>query len=327
MSNTPATSNQQEEIDLGYLINKINQLFRRAVVALYDIISFYLKYKFIVLALIIVGFGYGFYKESNSRPVLDNKAIVIPNFESVDYLYEKVDALNAKIQLKDSVFLKSIFGSNHKRVKKVEIESISDLYNFAAKSRENIDILRILFKDQEVSEFVEDITTSKYFKYHKLNVKIVGTSETQEIFNQTISFFNNNSHFSDYKSNFIENNDWQIEVNKQMITQIDSILSSMISSGNQSNQGVLISDNSQLHNLIERKRLLAESSLKLQMQAVDFEDIIKVVSADFNLIETEGFVISPKIKYPILLLFFFTLFFFFRYLFKNLKRIAEKSEN
>ncbi|MCR9182176.1 MAG: hypothetical protein NXH73_04555 [Flavobacteriaceae bacterium] len=327
MSNTSQTTSQQEEIDLGYLIKKINHLFKRAVVALYEVISFYLKHKFIVLAIIIVGFAYGFYKETTSKPVLNNKAIVIPNFESVDYLYEKVDALNAKIQSKDSVYLKSIFGSNQRRVKKIEIEPISDLYNFAAKSRENIDILRILFKDQEVSEFVEDITTSKYFKYHKLNVKIAGNSETEEVFKQIISFFNENSHFSDYKNDFIENNDWQIEIHKQMITQIDSILTSVISNAGQSNQGVLISDNSQLHNLIERKRLLAESSLKLKMQSVDFKDVIKVVSVDFNLLDTEGFKISPKIKYPILLLFFFTLFFFFRYLFKTLKRIAEKSEN
>lgn len=327
MSNQLDQKNQSEEIDLGFLIHKINQLFKKAVVALFKIISFYLNYKFVVIALIVIGVAYGYYKDATAKPVFNNEAIVIPNFESVDYLYDKVEALNAKIESRDSIYLKTILDTNYRKVRKIEIDPIVDIYNFISKSRENIDIFRIFTQNQDIKEYMDEFSNSKYYKYHRMNVKIKGEEDSPEIFNQILSFFNDNSHYKNYQKDFIDRNNKQIEIHEQMIIQIDTILSSVTSSAGQSNQGVLISDNSQLHNLIERKRILSEEILKMKIQAVDYEDIIKVVKADYNLIDTEGFTISPKIKYPLLLIFLFSMVFFIRHLYNNLKKIAENTEN
>lgn len=327
MSNQLDQKNQSEEIDLGFLIHKINQLFKKSIVALFKIISFYLNYKFVVIALIVIGVAYGYYKDATAKPVFNNEAIVIPNFESVDYLYDKVEALNAKIESKDSIYLKTILDTNYRKVRKIEIEPIVDIYNFISKSRENIDIFRIFTQNQDIKEYMDEFSNSKYYKYHRMNIKIKGEQDSPEIFNQILSFFNDNNHYKNYQKDFIDRNNKQIEIHEQMIIQIDTILSSVTSSAGQSNQGVLISDNSQLHNLIERKRILSEEILKMKIQAVDYEDIIKVVKADYNLIETEGFTISPKIKSPLLLIFLFSMVFFIRHLYNNLKKIAENTEN
>ncbi len=40
----------------------------------------------------------------------NNEVIVIPNFESVDYLYDKVEDSIQKIASNDTIYLKKIFG-------------------------------------------------------------------------------------------------------------------------------------------------------------------------------------------------------------------------
>lgn len=327
MSNIPVNNNQTEEIDLGFLIHKINQLFKKAVVTFFQIITFYLNYKFIVLALIIMGVAYGYYKDATSKPVFKNEAIVIPNFESVDYLYDKVEALNAKITSKDTVYLKTILDTNYRKVRKIEIEPIIDIYNFAAQSRENIDIFRILFQNQELSYFVEDITTSKYYKYHRLNFVIRGEDQSPLIVKQLLTYFNDNEHFADYQKIYSENTAFQIKQNTSIIAQVDSLIQSTISFSKKTNgnQSVSINDNSDLGNLMFRKQEALNARIDLLKQEKDIIQPIKEVSLNFNLPTDKGFILRNKVKYPIIFILIFSLIFYLRYLYKKLEAIAKSN--
>src|SRR5690606_24972696 len=105
-------TNQTEEIDLGYLFKKAGDIFKNCVKILFQIIAFFLKYKFIVIALIVIGFAYGYYKDSNAKKSYSNQGIVIPNFESVDYLYNSIENLNTKIRQADTLFLQKVLDTN-----------------------------------------------------------------------------------------------------------------------------------------------------------------------------------------------------------------------
>lgn len=317
-------TNQTEEIDLGYLFKKIGDLFKSCVKILFQIIAFFLKYKFIVLALIIIGFAYGYYKDSNAKKSYSNQGIVIPNFESVDYLYDNVENFNAKIEAADTLYLKKVLDSNFRKIRKIEIEPIADIYNLMTKSREQIDVFRILFQNQDLSEFVEDMTTSKYYKYHRINFKIVGENSSEKMISDVLNHWNSNEHFTKYASLYRENAKLQIEENKKMITQIDSIISS-ITSGNlkNTNSGVVISENSYLHMLIERKSSLLDELLASEIKQADYDAPVKLANMEYNIYIESG--ISNKIKYPIQLVFLFSLIFFIRYSYKKLKEIAENN--
>lgn len=319
-----ANSNQTEEIDLGYLFKKIGDLFNRCVKILFQIISFFLKYKFIVLALIIIGFAYGYYKDSTAKKSYSNQGIVIPNFGSVDYLYNNIEHLNAKISSRDTLFLKKVLDTNFRKIKKIEIEPITDIYNLMTKSREQIDVFRILFQNQDLSDFVEDMTTSKYYKYHQINFNIVGDASSEKIVGDILNFWNSNEHYTKYASIYRENANFQVTENKNMIAQIDSIISS-ITSGNvkSTNPGVVISENTNLHFLIERKSELLDELLASEIRQADYDDAIKLVNMEYNIYTSSG--ISNKIKYPIQLVFLFSLIFFIRYSYKKLKEIAENN--
>ncbi|NCT18276.1 MAG: hypothetical protein COZ75_05510 [Flavobacteriaceae bacterium CG_4_8_14_3_um_filter_34_10] len=327
MSNQPTHSNQTEEIDLGYLFKKLGDFFKRCVKLLFLIIAFFIKFKIIVIFLILIGLAYGYYKDITSKKIYANEAIVIPNFGSVDYLYDKVKAINTKISANDTLYLQAILDTNFRKIKKIEIEPIIDIYNFAAQSRENIDIFRILFQNQELAEFVEDLTTSKYYKYHRINFTVVGNEDSELIIKQLLDYFNNNEHYNQYQEINTENTALLIKESTIMISQIDSLIQSAIrdSSKNNGSQSVNINDKSDLGTLIYRKQEILKSRLELLTKEKDQVQIIKQVSLNYNLTPEKGFSISNKIKYPILFVLLFSLVFFIRYAYNKLEAIAKSN--
>src|SRR5690554_4957628 len=115
-----AQQNTSEEIDLGYLFKKSNDFIRSFVRAIFQVLAFYVKYWIILLVLVLLGWGYGYYVDSNSKKTYINEGIVIPNFESVDYLYKNINFLNNKIRQNDTTFLKNVFPSGYDRVNAIE---------------------------------------------------------------------------------------------------------------------------------------------------------------------------------------------------------------
>lgn len=327
MSNHPENKNHSEEIDLGILTKKLNSAFKKLIKLVFEAFGIFVKYKIIVAILLIIGIAYGFYKDKTSHKTYYNQVIVIPNFGSVDYLYEKVAALNAKVADKDSVYLKAILGSDYENLRKIEIEPIVDIYNFAAQSRENLDIFRILFQNQDLSEFVEDMTTSKYYKHHNINFSISGTDSSEKMVNKILNYFNENDHYKVYKEVLRENTDYLLKENSKMIGQIDSLIQSAVyfTKRTETGSSFSINDNSDLGSLIYRKELILKERALLLQQNEDQVEIIKKVSANYNLIPMDVIIISNKVKYPLLLILLFSLFFFMRFAYKKSAEIAKSS--
>lgn len=322
MSNTPTTHNQQEEIDLGYLFKKLSDFFKKIVKLLFQVISFFIRFKIIVLVLIIIGVSFGIYKDLNSKKVYNHELIVIPNFESVDYLYSSLQAVDAKFRENDTIFLKKNFGSHSKEIISIEIEPIPDIYNFVTDSREKVDVFRILFQNQDLGDFVENIVTSKYYKYHKVNITTVGEQGLDGVIDKIFDYINANEHYLKYQEVGKQNTQLQIRQHERMISQIDSILRATALQP-EGNYSVYLSETGQLHNLVETNQKLMENHLKLLKKEVDQDKIIMVVSANYNL-PPEGFRLSNKVKYPLVLVFLFSFLFFIRHSYRKLKEIANQ---
>jgi hypothetical protein len=314
--------NSSEEVDLGYLLKKSNDIFKNIAKGIFKAIDFFIKNIIWVVLLIIVGVIIGFYKDYKAVKSYDNQVIVIPNFESVDYLYDKVEAINSKIAGNDTVFLRKIFNENVGKLGIIEIEPIVDIYNFISQSRENIDILRILAQNQDFSEYIEDISTSKYYKYHRLKISITGIEDSEKIINDLFVYLNENEHFKGYQDIFKETKAYDIQEHYKMISQVDSLVKASTRI-NDNNNNVSVSTNSDQHYLIERKRLLIDDIYHLKMELLDYSSPIKIVNIDYNLKKEKLLEISNKVKYPIFLLFAFSFIFFIIHLFKTLRKYSE----
>src|SRR5690554_4721879 len=85
-------ANQQhtEDIDMNYLFRKFKSFLKRIIKLIYSIITFFIKYWIVTLLLILIGLGWGYYKEKVVDKTFVNEGIVIPNYGSVDYLYSTI---------------------------------------------------------------------------------------------------------------------------------------------------------------------------------------------------------------------------------------------
>lgn len=323
MSENIPTQQASEEIDLGYLFKKIGDFFKKCLLVLFKIITFFLKYKFIILVLIVVGVVLGFYKDVTSEPILNNEAIVIPNFGGVDYLYDKVNALNAKIEAEDTLYLKTIMGGNYEKLKEIEVEHIDDLFNNVSSSGDRVELFDILSQSKEADEFLNYYSITKTYKHHRLTFQIEGKDDSIEIVESIMEFLNNNSHYQEYLEIYKEHNKFLIDFNIEILKQIDSLLAQQTREVRSSNSQVFeIDEKNYIPQLIDRKQEISRNLLALKKNEVDYSKSIKVIKVDYNLLNTEKFKISPKILYPILLVITFCLIFLLKYIYYKMKLIA-----
>ncbi len=324
--NTPTQVN--EEIDLGYLFKKIGLFLKRCIIILFNIISFFIKHKYTVIFLILIGIALGFLKDSFSKPVLINEVIVVPNFGSVDYLYDKTEALNAKIQAKDSVFLKTILGDKHKKLKEIEVEHIDDLFNNVSNNGDRVELFDILSQSKEADEFLNYYSITKTYKHHRLTFKIEGKEDSEDIVSRILEFLNNNPYYQDYQDIYVEHNSYLIDFNLNMLNQIDSILAFQMKAVEPLSSQVLdVDEKNYIPELIDKKREISQYLLTLKRQKSDFDIPIKLVKADYNLIELDSLRISSKILYPILLIVVFCLIFVMKHFYKKMKLIALENKS
>ena len=109
-----------------------------------------------------------------------------------------------------------------------------------------------------------------------------------------------------------------------MIKQIDDILTAFAlipESGSNINRP-LKNENSAMYDIAEYKQVLLLDKLKLEMKQKDETEIIKMVSAEYNIIDNGFFSFSKKIKYPIYLVLLFSLVFFIPYSLKSLRAFS-----
>lgn len=310
-----------EEIDLSYLWRKFTAFIKKCIIAAFMVLAFFKKYWLVTLVLLLVGIGYGYYKDQTRAVSFKNEGIVIPNFESVDYLYSNIEEFNNRIKSNDTTFLKSVLGKNFKAIREIEIEPIPDIYNMMTKSREQIDVFRILFQNQEFDKFTENIATGKYFKFHKITFTVKGKGTSKAAIKSIQSFWNSNEHFSEYGEIYKENAVFQVKEYKHMIAQVDSIIHSITNETARSqNTGVVISDNTNLHALLDRKKEMLEELLQAEVRVSDYTEPVKIVYMDY---EVEVGYLSKSIKYPIYLIALFGFIFFIGFVYKKMKEIAE----
>lgn len=321
-----AQHNSSEEVDLGYMFKSIGDFFKKLVKLLFLVVTFFKRFILIIIGLIILGIILGYFLDRNSNYVYENRLIVIPNFESVEYLYDKTEELNFKILAGDSLYLKKIFDDNYKAVRKIEIEPIVDIYNFTTKSRENIDVFRILFENQDMKEFVEDMTTSKQYKYQKLKVFILGKENSENLLKQLLIYFNESEHYKQYQEVYVQNTLKRLSETDKMILQADSVIAAItsVSKGTNPNPPVYASFNNDFYSIFRYKDVLLKDKLELLKKNKDEVDIIKTVSINYNILESSFATLKNVVKIPVYLIFLFSLIFFVIFIYKSLKKIAQE---
>lgn len=316
--------NQQnsDEIDLRYIYRRSKIGMRNMIRNLIKIVDFYVKFWIVVVILILLGVGYGLYKDLNKTEVYQNKLVVIPNVESIDYLYDKIESIDRKVKNRDSIFLEPIFHKNFRLIKSLKIEPVVDLYNFIGKDEINLDVIRVFGQNKDLTDYAENFVTSKNYKYHTLEVTIQGKENSMEIITNLLTFLNGNEHYRQYFEMYKQMKTFEIAQYEQMLGQLDSLIKGSASSLSANNSGVAVNTSSDLHELINTKADILKDLYEKKKESIDLTEPIKLVNVDYNLKQKRFFSISNKLKYPLMFLFLFSLIFLLRHILLKMREIA-----
>jgi hypothetical protein len=324
---TSTQNNDNQEIDLSQISKKIGDFFEGISTNIFKIILFFIKNIIWVGILIVLGIGLGYYFDKTSK-VYDNEIILNPNFGSNDYLYSKVDLISSKIKDQDTIFLKSIGIKNSKKLTKIEIEPIIDIYKFIDNKEANFELIKLMAEDGEINKIVKDNMTSKNYPYHSLKLTTEKALPNEDIINPILTYLNDSDYFKTIQKEYLNNVKVKMTENDSIISQINGVLGNIINTtgSTKSNSLVYYNDNMQLNDIIKSKdALVAEQGIH-RIELVNYDKVIKDISIVNNVKSLSGTNGKMKFIFPLLFLGLFVVIKIFLSFYKKQLAKSKVSE-
>ncbi len=334
-ANTP--NNQDQEIDLSLLTKKIAGLFESFLSFIFNCILYVKKNIIILVLLFVVGAVLG-YLSDDSNNKYENDIIVTPNFGSIDYVYDKVGLLNAKIKQNDSTFLKSIGILEPKKVTSIEIEPIIDIYNFVnnnsatsannAQNSQNFELVKLLSEDGDIKKVIKDELTSKNYSQHTIHISTRGLVSNKNTIDPILLYLNKSDFYEKYQKTYVDNINNKMKQNDVIISQIDGVLnqfSSNTANNQKSEKLVYYNENTQLNDIINTKNTLINENGYQRSQLVSLDKIVKEKSRIINIKNTKGLGNKLTLILPLLFILVFVCYKFFKSFYR--KQSAKFSNN
>ncbi|MCR4032758.1 MULTISPECIES: hypothetical protein [Flavobacterium] len=315
MSTKVPQDHSDQEIDIFQLSKSIGGFFDRINALIFRSIQFFVRNWIIVLILIILGFGLGWYLDSNKK-TFENQVIVTPNFGSVDYLYSKIDLIKSKIVVGDTVFLKNVVGLKHpKTIKRIEVKPIADVYKFIEDKEQNFELIKLMAEVGEVKKVLEDNVTSKNYTFHTISFVSNKITDDKDIVEPLLKYLNSSEYFNALQKIGYKNLEEQIVQNDTIIAQINNVLnnfSSTAKNGSKNDKLVYYNENTQLNDIIKTKQYLITDQGKNRLKLVNYDKAIKEINATLNINNTKITNGIFKIIFPVFFLIIFVLIHLFR---------------
>ena len=310
-----------DEIDLGYLFERIKSLFKSILIGIVSIIQFFWKHKFRLIGVGVLGIAIGLYLAKTNEKNYVSELLIKPNYNSTQYVYDKVKAISYKITNSDSIYLQEVFGSNYKKVKNIEIEPIIDVYDLVKESEETKETFRTLFiENGDFSFFEEDINKIAYSN-HKIKLIIEGKEDNEKITSQFFEFLSVNPFYENQKNLVIQQVKKELEENKFILKQIDTVITSVQSNPTPSvsSQGISFTGSQEVFELLNRKQIIFNNNILLLEKIALEDEVIKLIDYNTAMLD-RSYNFSYRIV-PVLFVLGYCLIFFLLYLRRKLKSV------
>lgn len=295
-----------QEIDLNDVFKKVKEFFKSLIIGFFKFIN-YIKSNIIKITVIfIVGIVLGYLIDKSSKSY-NQEIMVMPNAQSVDYLYKRLDLLNSLFKEKDTSFLYKKGFRDIRKIGEIKIEPIVDIFKFVESykdSNSNFDMIKLMAEDGDLNKIIENEVLSKNYRYHLISFTSSKKLNPKSINETLMNFLNESEFFQKVLNQEIQNNQTRIKQNDSIIKQIDVILESFKSTSKSSSL-VYYNENLQLNDIITTKNNLVNENGFLKVELINKDKIIKDISYTLNMRDTSG--INGKMKFflPFLFVFMF----------------------
>ena len=323
------TNHEQEEIDLGQLFGKIGNFFSSITTSIFKGILFVQKNIILLIALVVIGAGLGYYIDNENR-CYDNNIIVTPNLGGADYLYSKIDLLSSKLKEGDKKFFKAIGVNTSDKIIFIEVEPVIDIYSFVnsntaiannAQNTQNFELMKLLAESSDINKVIKDKITSKNYPHHNIHIITSSKTSRNEIIDPILKYLNTDEYFGQILATSRENVNIKINKNLEIIAQTDSLIGTL--TRNLSNQKgsnlVYNNENNQFNSLFELKNNLINEIASQKINLINLKSFIKDISIVTNVINNKGTNGKMKLVFPILFIFGFIFLKLFMSFYKKQK--------
>ena len=310
-----------DEINLSQLKDKVRGYFSSINDAFFNAIQFVVRNIVIILILLVAGIGLGTYLDVENK-IYTHKVIVMPNFRSVNFLYQEIERIKSKIKEDDVAFLEQMGIKNADDIVDIEIESIVDIYEFiddnnsTPENNSKFQLFKLISENGDMNKMLEDNTTSKYYKNHVITITTKNKAKQEDFVDPILNHFESNAYFKKIQVTSLSNLDKLIVQNDSIIKQIDAVINDFSSASKVGNGMVFLTENTKVNELINIKHSLVEANIYSNIQKIDLSKIVKDNTILLN-IKVSKLASTKKIVLPILFLFLFVCFYHFRKYYKN----------
>ena len=324
MSTNSQSNNDNQEIDFSKITKKF---FEKISIKFFKGILFFKNNFIIILVLFVLGAVWGSFIDKETS-TYDNQIIVTPNFSSVDYLYNKIDLINSKVNEGDTLFLKNTVGiKDIKNFTGIKVEPIIDIYTFIGTNPVNFEFVKLLAEDGDLKKIVDDKLTSRNYLFHNISFTTSNLNEEKKIIKQILEFLNKSEYYKKIQKENINNIRIKIKENDTIISQINGVLNSFSNSINgeqKSDKLVYYNDNTQLNEVIKTKNELILEQGLIRVKLLNLDKIIKESSATINIKNTKGLIGKMKFLMPFVFVLIFFILGVFRSYYK--KQLAKNNK-
>jgi hypothetical protein len=324
MSVEPQNTDHQE-IDLSQISKKIGSYVDAVLMSIFKGLLFIKKNITILIGLFILGAAVGYFLDTKLKSYTSN-ITVNPNFGSTDYLYQKISLLNSRIKEGDVNFLKNEVGIAHPEwINSIKIEPITDVFNFVGSKEANLELIKLMAEDGELSKIIEDPVTSKNYPYHSISVASNSSITKESVIDPILKFLENSEYYKKIQAESVQNLNKKIAANDSIISQINLVINTFANKkGTSNDKMVYYNENTQLNEIINTKNGLILEQGSLAINKINMEKIVKESSVSINLLNTKSLNGKEKLILPFL---FVLLFVFFKSFQAFYNRQLEKYKN
>lgn len=306
--NQESKNNEYSEIDLAEIPKRIGGFFNVIYNKWIGLLFFIIKKAKIIVPLFILGFALGIYLDSKPASY-KHEVIVYPNFESIDYLYSKVEYINSRIKLGDTLFLKEL--NIHKKLKlsSIKIIPISDPFLMVTEKKEYLDLVKLLIDGSDMDKLLASEIMTRKFKSHKIEFITKEKIESENLMIENVlNYLNQNEYFESKRKQEVENIQSSLAEYKVMNEQADEVLKSINNRNSSMQKNDQISINNEYisyNEVLKVKEEMIENKNKMAIDLVMYDKTIKDIITAKNLVGNKHFKGFSKFVIPFLFIFLY----------------------
>ncbi|MGB5554810.1 MAG: hypothetical protein WBM83_09155 [Flavobacteriaceae bacterium] len=315
MANQPKQdASSTEEIDLGQLFQLFKKALNRIFRGILRLFLYLKKHALIFIGLIILGLAIGYMLNLMVDKKLKSEVIVMPNFESKDYLYDTVEEIQSNIISGDTLFFKNMdIDVNELRAFEINIEPIEEEEQVDKDTaKENNDYLTVLqnFKD---NDFVVDVFKSEILKKtvltHRITFSHKNPVKGEAHVTKMLNYINKNPYFTALRDVSVKNAKLRIEKNTELIKQIDDLVmnySSQLTQGRTVSgaEGAVLFDNEKsldVPSLLNLKNKLVREIEEKEIDLLEQKDAISIINLGRTQVVKKQFLNKSLFMIPAIL--------------------------